>query len=586
MTGTRPRSPQQAFTYHRPMSSGGGSAFDVVVVGSGAGGLTAALTAAAGGARTVVVEKAPFYGGSTALSGGGIWAPNNPTLLRKGLRDDPAEVRAYLQAVVGDRVPSRRLDTYVAACPLALDFLERTSPHLRFFWCRGYSDYHPEAPGGRPAGRSIEARPFDKRKLGPLEKDLLSSGINGPAGLWITATDFHDLGQVTRTWLGKRALLRAAGRVASNLVLRRRMATTGQALVARLRLALAEQGVEVWLSSPVVDLVREDGRICGVEVERDGRRLTLEASQGVVLATGGFDHNPELRAKFFPDAVSDWSMGAPSNTGDGIRLGEASGAAIDLMDDAWWMPAVELPKGRLFPLVSERSMPGSIIVNQAGRRYTNESAPYVNFVHDQLRLEAQEGGHVPSWFIMDSRARSRYQFAAVMPRQPFPKSWYAIGTLHRADSIEALASSIGVAPGSLRATVEEFNAGVRSGHDDRFKRGDSAYDRYYGDPTLPNPCLNELVKPPFYAAKLVPGDLGTKGGLVTDEHGRVLREDGTVIDGLYATGNTSASVMGNEYAGPGATIGPSITFGWIAARHATGNPFDASVAALPEVSRG
>jgi 3-oxosteroid 1-dehydrogenase len=563
------------------MESGWDQVFDVVVIGSGAGGMTAALTASSAGAKTVVIEKAPKYGGSTALSGGGIWAPNNPTLLRRGLRDDPSDVRTYLHSIVGDRVPAGRIDTYAAAAPLALDFLERTSRHLRFFWCRGYSDYHPEAPGGRPNGRSIEARPFDKRQLGPLEKDMLATGLGGPAGLWITATDFHDLGQVTRTWLGKKALLRAVGRVASNVIRRRRMATTGQALVARLRLALAEEGVEMWLSCPVVELVTEDGRVVGVVVERDGKPLRIQAVQGVVLATGGFDHNQELRAKFFGQVDHDWSMGAPSNTGDGIRLGEAVGAATDLMDDAWWMPAFELPKHRLFPLVSERSMPGSMIVNQAGERFTNESAPYVNFVHDQLRLEAEHGGYVPAWFLMDHRARRRYQFAAILPGQPFPKSWYAVGNMHKADSIESLATSIGVPAGALRAAVEEFNSAVRAGRDDKFNRGDSAYDRYYGDPTLPNPCLNELVKPPFYAAKLVPGDLGTKGGLVTDEQARVLREDGSVVEGLYATGNTSASVMGNEYAGPGATIGPSITFGWVAARHATGDPFDASTAQVP-----
>src|SRR5215469_11960699 len=229
--------------------------FDVVVVGSGAGGMTAALTAKAAGANVVVIEKAAKFGGSTALSGGGIWAPNNPTLLRRGLGDDPEDVRRYLHAVVGDRVPAARVDTYVAAAPLALDFLERQSPYLRFFWCRGYSDYHPEAPGGRPKGRSIESLPFDKRQMGPLEDSMLGSGITGPMGLWITATDFHDLGQATRTWLGKKALLRAGWRVSSNVVRRRRMATTGQALVARLRMALADAGVEVRLDSPVEELV-------------------------------------------------------------------------------------------------------------------------------------------------------------------------------------------------------------------------------------------------------------------------------------------------------------------------------------------
>ena len=565
------------------MESEWDQSFDVIVVGSGAGGMTAALTARAAGASVLLLEKSPKYGGSTALSGGGIWAPNNPTLLREGLGDDPADVRAYLHAVIGDRVPAARIEAFAAAAPLALAFLEKQSRHLRFFWCRGYSDYHPEYPGGRPNGRSIEAMPFDKRQLGPMEADLLETGIQGPAGLWITATDFHDLNQVTRTWLGKRALLRAAGRVATNVVRKRRMATTGSALVGRLRLALAEAGVDVWLSAPVRSLVAEGGRVVGVTTERDGRPVRLGAHQGVILATGGFDHNPELRAKYLSAVEHDWSMGAPTNTGDGIRIGEELGAALDLMDDAWWMPAIEQPKGKLFPLVSERSMPGSLIVNQAGRRFTNESAPYVNFIHDQLRLEAEQGGHVPAWFVMDQRARRRYTFAGVAPYQPLPKSWFGIGTMHSSSTIEGLAAKIGVPAGALADTVESFNAAARKGRDDDFQRGESAYDRYYGDPTLPNPCLNELVKAPYYAAKLVPGDLGTKGGLLTDEHSRVLKEDGSVIEGLYAVGNTSASVMGNEYAGAGATIGPSLTFGWVAARHATGDPFDPATATIPAV---
>jgi 3-oxosteroid 1-dehydrogenase len=233
------------------------------------------------------------------------------------------------------------------------------------------------------------------------------------------------------------------------------------------------------------------------------------------------------------------------------------------MDDAWWMPSVRHPAGAVIPLVSERCIPPSVIVNAEGVRFTNESAPYVNFVHDQLA-----GGHVPAWFVMDAKARSRYPFAQVLPGAPFPKGFYDKGIVHRADTLDALAVAIGVPVEALTETVARFNGFARAGVDADFHRGDSAYDRYYGDPTLQNPNLDVIDKAPFYAVRIEAGDLGTKGGLVCDEHSRVLRADGSVIEGLYATGNTSASVMGNEYAGAGATIGPSMVFGYVAARHA------------------
>ena len=235
------------------------------------------------------------------------------------------------------------------------------------------------------------------------------------------------------------------------------------------------------------------------------------------------------------------------------------------MDDAWWMPSVEHPAGATIPLVSERAIPGQVIVSADGKRFTNEASPYVNFVHDQLA-----GKHDPAWFVMDSRARSRYPLAQILPGRSFPREFYDAGTVRRADTVEELAVSIGVPGDALRATISRFNDMARSGTDLDFGRGTSAYDRYYGDPTLPNPNLDVIDRPPFYAIRIQIGDLGTKGGLVCDEHARVVREDGSVIAGLYATGNTSASIMANEYAGPGATIGPSMVFGYIAARHAAG----------------
>ncbi|MFF4772676.1 FAD-binding protein [Microtetraspora fusca] len=545
--------------------------YDLIVVGSGGGGMTAALTAVECGLSVLVVEKGRMFGGTTGISGGGVWIPNNPTLRAKGHADSRESIRRYLDLLTAGRVPAARLDAYVDNGPAAMELLGR-SRWMRFFWTKGYADYHPELEGGRPLGRSVEPKPFDTRKLGEDEKYQRPNSMKGPLGLWITSKDYHDLAMVKRTWRGRWASVVAAWRVSSNMVRRRHMATGGRALVARLRMALKDAGVPLWLRTAMTELVvDEHGAVAGIVAERRDesggtRAVRLRGRKGVLLATGGFEHNPELRAKYLPDGGhDDYSMGARENTGDGILAGERLGAALDLMDDAWWMPAVRHPAGATIPLVSERCIPPSIIVSSEGKRFTNESSPYVNFVHDQLA-----GGHVPVWFVMDAKARARYPFAQILPGMPIPKEFYDAGIAFRADTIEELAGKIGAPPTALAETVERFNGFAGSGKDEDFGRGDSAYDRYYGDPTLKNPNMDVIDRPPFYAFRVEAGDLGTKGGLVCDEHSRVLREDGTVIEGLYATGNTSASVMGNEYAGPGATIGPSIVFGYIAARHAAG----------------
>lgn len=538
--------------------------YDLVIIGSGAGGMAAALTAASEGLSPLVVEKGAMFGGSTSVSGGGIWVPNNPTLRAHGHNDSRASIRSYLDRITAGAVPPERLDAYVDNGPAAMELLD-TSPWLRFFWTKGYSDYHPEVEGGRPLGRSIEARPFDTRKLGADEKYQRPNTMKGPLGLWITAKDYHDLAMVKRTWRGRWASVVAAWRVASNLVRRRHMATGGRALVARLWMALKDAGVPVWLETPMTSLTTDtDGTVRGVRVHRNGQDLQLRGRHGVLLATGGFDHNSALRTEHLPEGgQADFSMGAAENTGDGILAGEHVGADLNFMDDAWWMPAVRHPSGATIPLLSERCIPPSLIVAANGTRFTNESAPYVNFVHDQLA-----GGHVPIWFVMDAKARARYPFAQILPGKPIPEAFYKQGLAYRADTIGELADKIGLPPGTLSRTVERFNGFARDGTDADFGRGDSAYDRYYGDPTLANPNLDEITTAPYYAFRLEVGDLGTKGGLVCDANSRVLRSDGTVIEGLYATGNASASVMGNEYAGAGATIGPAIVFGYIAARNA------------------
>ena len=541
--------------------SGDVSEVDLLVVGSGGGGLAAALTAADVGLSAVVVEKTDLFGGSTALSGGAVWIPNNPTLLKKKQGNPPEEVLEYLRVLTDGRVSEARLQAYVEEGPKLMQMLAK-SKWMRFQWCKGYSDYHPEKPGGKPLGRSIEAKPVDTKALGAEEKHQQKNAMEGPLGLWITIRDFPHLNMIKRTTRGKLMGLVAGWRVASNQVRKRHMATGGRALIARMRLAMRDAGVPLRLNTPLRELLVEDGRVVGAVV---GDGEVIRARKGVLLATGGFDHDLAMRKEHLPEGgQDDISAGAPGNTGDGIRAGVALGAEVALLDDAWWMPSVVDPRtGEVLVLVAERAIPGQVIVNAQGERFTNESSPYVNFVHDQL-----SGGHVPCWFVLDQKARDRYPFLRALPGRRLSKAWYEAGIAVQADSVAELAEKMSMP--SLVDTIERWNTLARKGVDTDFHRGESAYDRYYGDPTLPNPVMDTIDQGPFYAVRIEVGDLGTKGGLVTDEHARVLRPDGSWVEGLYATGNTAASVMGNEYAGAGATIGPAMVFGYLAARHAAG----------------
>jgi 3-oxosteroid 1-dehydrogenase len=316
-----------------------------------------------------------------------------------------------------------------------------------------------------------------------------------------------------------------------------------------------------------------DGRVTGIRATRDGEPVTVRARRGVLIATGGFERNEEMRRRYQREpAGTQWTTGAPGNTGDGILAGLALGAATGLMDDAWWGPSIALPGGPYFCL-AERSLPGCLLVNGAGQRFVNESAPYVDAVHAMYDGNTPENPHIPAWLVFDQRYRDRYVFAGLPPGRALPRRWYAAGSVVRADDLAGLAQAAGVAADGLAKTVTRFNEFAAAGRDEEFGRGESAYDRYYGDPRVrPNPNLAPLARPPFYAVKIVPGDLGTKGGLRTDSRARVLREDGTAIPGLYAAGNASASVMGHSYAGAGATIGPAMTFGYIAALDMAAQP--------------
>jgi 3-oxosteroid 1-dehydrogenase len=349
----------------------------------------------------------------------------------------------------------------------------------------------------------------------------------------------------------------------------RSMVAMGNAIAVGLRKGLMDAGVPVHYETELRELVLEDGRVVGVRVRQggtDGAERVVRARRGVVLGSGGFERNLELREKYQPQPTSvDWTTGSQFNTGAGLEAGIAVGAATDLLDDAWWGPTIPLPSGPWFCL-AERNLPGSIIVNGEGRRFMNEALPYVEAVHEIYKGEETGVQHVPSWMVMDQRYRNRYLFVQLGPRQPFPGRWFKEGVVKKGATLAELAREIGVPEQNLTETVDRFNDFARTGVDADFGRGESGYDKYYSDPRVkPNPSLHRIDQGPFYAVKIVPGDLGTKGGLVTDEHARVLRADDSVIPGLYAAGNVSSAVMGNTYAGPGATIGPALVFGYLAA---------------------
>jgi len=545
-----------------PTEPAGDTEFDLVVAGSGAAGMTAALTAAHLGLSVLVIEKNGFFGGSTARSGGGIWAPGNEVLRRAGVTDTPEQARAYL-AYVAEGVPAELRQALLEHGPDMLSLVLAMTP-LRLQWVPGYADYYPEAPGGLAAGRSVEPVPFDGRVLGSELAHLGRPYLPSPVA--ITQAEYRWLSLGPRHPRAVLAGARVAGRTARTRLLGHRMLTLGQALAAGLRAGLLTAGVPVWLDTPLTGLEVRDGRVTGVRTTRDGEPLLIRARRGVLIASGGFERNEEMRRRYQRAPIgTEWTTGGTGNTGDGIRAGQDLGAATGLMDDAWWGPSIALPGGPYFCL-AERSLPGCILVNGAGQRFVNESAPYVDAVHAMYEGNTPENPHIPAWLVFDQRYRDRYVFAGLPPRKALPRRWYAAGSVIRADDLAGLARAAGVEADGLVKTVARFNEFAAAGRDEDFGRGDSAYDRYYGDPRLANPNLAPLALPPFYAVKIVPGDLGTKGGLRTDSRARVLREDGTPIEGLYAAGNASASVMGRSYAGAGATIGPAMTFGYIAAR--------------------
>lgn len=557
--------------------------YDLIVVGTGNGGLTAALCAREFGLRDVlVIEKADRYGGTSSLSGGGVWIPGNRYAAAAGAEDTLEEAHRYLRQLIDeDDVAEEKLWAFLENGPKMIDFLhERT--RVRYRSLAHYPDYYTNLEGAREGHRSLEPEPFPASELGDAWRRLRRSHPMMHLGGVIGFTQEEAatlMGQQPGWW---KIALRLGAAYLADIPWRlrdryHRRLTTGCAGVARLLASLQDRDIPVWLEAPMEQLLTRGDAVTGVQVRRGDRSLRLQARRGVILAAGGFEHNQQLRERYLPAPTDHrWSAGVAENTGDAIEEGMRLGAATHRLGEAWWCNTLSVP-GEAIPrlAIMEKSYPGSIVVNRAGRRFGNESQNYLAFQLETFRRHSEDNPCHPAWQIFDGAFRARYIVgplynSRLRPDWLLPRRYEEAGFLTRADTLRELAEKTGMDAAGLEETVAAMNRYAANGVDEAFARGESAYDRYYGDPRVtPNPCLAPLETPPYYALRINPGDFGTQGGLVTDAGARVLRPDGSAIDGLYAIGNCSAPVL-PCYPGPGATLGPAMTFGYLAARAAAG----------------
>lgn len=556
---------------------------DVIVVGSGAGGLTAALMAQDLGLDSLIIEKTALIGGTTAVSAGVIWIPDNPLLAALGATDSAEDARTYLRQTVGELYDADKIQAYLDSGPAMVDYLARHT-EIRFRPAP-LPDYYSNLPGGKESYRALDPEPLDARCLAD-NREL----IRPPHPQIVVGGLMFNTGEVATIlrrepgWLG--LVFRQAAAQYSAIPWRLRhhsspRLTLGNALIGRCLLSIWKRQIPLWRHTALLDLIRdEQGAVIGLTASKDGKILRLRARRGVILATGGFSANPQLRAQHLRRSPNvDRSVAPDFNCGDGILAGIRSGAATDLMEEAWWIPSYRINRAQLSSgMFMERAFPGSLMVDQSGKRFTNEAANYDHTGRSLANLSASQGADSPAFFIFDGRFRSRYMAGPLMGAPSlFDVFWSkeVKELIVKAPSIEALATRLGIDPSALQLSVDRFNQFAITGVDRDFNRGEERYDRHYSDPRVkPNSTMAPLLKPPFYALPVYAGDIGTKGGLATDRDARVLDAGGSAIPGLYAIGNTAASLMGRSYPGGGVTIGPSMVFGTRAALHIADKSID------------
>ena len=547
---------------------------DVLVLGSGASGLSAAVTAATHGLRVIVMEKEEVFGGTSAWSGGWMWIPRNPLARRAGIREEIDAPLTYLKSELGAQFDAAKATTLLERGPEMVDFFER---HTSVRFVEGnIPDFHP-TPGAAAGGRSVCAMPFDARELGPLLDKLREPlSVITIKGMGIAAgQDITHFYRATRSiesalYVARRLLAFAWHKLRYG---RSMHLVNGNALVARLLKSAVDREVDLRTRARAVALLRNDRRVTGAIVEVAGAKHEVRATRGVVLACGGYPHDVERRAQTFaytPSGLDHWSAAPRTNTGDGIRLGETVGGRFNNTLDApaAWAPVSLVPQRGgadiVFPHLLDRAKPGVIAVTRAGRRFVNEAASYRDFV-SALLASTPSGEEVCAWLICDHRFQRRYGLGFSKPF-PFPVGPYRrSGYLVQAASLSELAMKCHIDPQGLKNTVESYNTHAKEGTDPQFHKGSTVYNRAQGDAEhQPNPCLAPIEESPFYAVKLLPGSLGTFAGLATDIDARVLDENNCAIPGLYAVGNDSASMMGGFYPSGGITLGPAMTFGYLA----------------------